>query len=190
MTTTLEVNNIVAGPQRVHGWRSGRAPFQPGVHVDLNVGDTFDFTVEFLPGQQLTIVNPLSLWAFSYAATISTQVDGAGTLSLLDAGGAPLHTSSSKTDTEGDTHFTQQFFSTDFPGLPSSVTFSGLRYVGKVDGYAVPGVNVRTHNSRRSTLRPIALAFLNPPRCFCLALSCLPWGPGLRVAVFGTRLKL
>ena len=49
--------------QRAHGWRSGRAPFQPGVHVDLNVGDTFDFTVEFLPGQQLTIVNPLSLWA-------------------------------------------------------------------------------------------------------------------------------
>ena len=41
-----------------------------------------DYTVQFLPGQSLTLVNPTTLWSFIFADT-STDVTGTGTLALL-----------------------------------------------------------------------------------------------------------
>ena len=51
-----------------------------------------------------------------------------------------------KTTTEGVAHLGQYFFVGDFPGLPASVTFGGLRYVGTVDDYVTPGITVRDYN--------------------------------------------
>ena len=58
------------------------------------------------------------------------------------------------------------------------MTFSGLRYVGKVDGYAVPGVNVRTHNSRRSTLKPMSFSVPEPTSLLLLGAQLLALGSG------------
>jgi hypothetical protein len=142
VTTTLDVNDIQAGS--FTGGVQGAPPFSP-FSVDLSAGDTFDYTIDFLPGQELTINNLSMIWAFSYADS-STDVVGTGALSLLGPTGAPLYTSNTKTDTEGEVHFGQQFNGSDFPGLPASVTFAGLHYVGTVDQYVDPTVTVRTYN--------------------------------------------
>jgi hypothetical protein len=88
----------------------------------------------------------LSIWAFSYADQ-GTDVTGTGTLSFLDSGGSAFYASNVKTDTEGSIHFGQQFSTSDLPGLPASVSFSGLRYNGTVDAYIDPNVTVRTYET-------------------------------------------
>lgn len=121
--------------------------FSPGFSVQLAVGDTFDFTIDFMGTQALTLINASQLWAYAYANQ-SSDVTGTGQLSLLDGTGAALLTSDLKTDTEGVVHFGQYFNSSDFAGgLPATLTFSGVRYVGTVDAYAEPGLTVRTHDS-------------------------------------------
>ena len=145
VTTNLNVTDIVAG---AGGWTGGvqeSPPFSPPFSVQLSAGDTFDYTINFAPGQQLTINNLSFIWAYSYA-DIGTDVTGTGRLSLLDSTGAALYTSNLKTDTEGFAHFGQQFSNSDFASLPTSVTFSGLHYVGTVDSYVDPAVTVRTYN--------------------------------------------
>jgi hypothetical protein len=135
--TNLDVAQIQPGNSGFTGGVQGSPPFSPSFSVPLAVGDTFDFTINFLQGQQLTINNLSMLWAFSYADQ-AANVTGTGTLSLLDTTGAPLYTSDSKTDTEGAVHFGQFFYpSSDFTfqPLPTSVTFAGLRYVGTVVEY-------------------------------------------------------
>lgn len=121
--------------------------FSPAFSVQLAVGDTFDFTIDFLGAQTLTLINAASLWAIAYA-TQSSDVTGTGQLSLLDASGVSFLNSNMKTDTEGVVHFGQNFQSSDFAGgLPATLTFSGVRYVGTVDAYAEPGLTERTHDS-------------------------------------------
>lgn len=121
--------------------------FSPAFSVQLAVGDTFDFTINFLGAQSLTLSNPSLLWAYAYSNQ-SSDVTGTGRLELLDAHGAVSLSSNPKTDTEGVAHFGQNFDGSDFSGgLPASLTFSGMRYVGTVDAYATPGLTVRTHDS-------------------------------------------
>ena len=145
VTTTVDVADIVPPGNGFTGGVQNSPPFSPPFSVQLSAGDTFDYTINFLPGQQLTINNPTLLWAFSYADS-STDVNGTGSLSLLDSNGNPIYTSNPKTDTEGVAHFGQFFSNTDFPGLPASVTFSGLHYVGTVNYYVDPTITVRTYN--------------------------------------------
>jgi hypothetical protein len=144
VTTTVDVADIVPPGNGFTGGVQGSPPFSPPFSVQMSAGDTFNYTINFLPGQQLTIVNPTLLWAFSYA-DLSTDVTGTGSLSLLDSTGAAIYTSNVKTDTEGSVHFGQQFANTDFTGLPASVTFSGLHYVGTVNYYVDPTITVRTY---------------------------------------------
>ena len=147
-TTQVVVTNVNVGDIHPGGIGFGvqdAPPFTPPFSVDLSAGDTFDFTINFLPGQLLTINNPVTIWAFSYADS-STDVIGTGSLSLLGSTGAALYTSNTKTDTEGSVHFGQYFSASDFPGLPASVTFAGLHYIGTVDSYVDPNVTVRTYN--------------------------------------------
>lgn len=145
VSTTLSTADIVPGLNGSTGGVQESPPFTPPFSVQLAEGDTFDYTISFLPGQQLTINNLSFIWAFSYAVE-SSDVTGTGSLSLLDSTGSALYTSNVKTDTEGAAHFGQQFSNSDFTSLPASVTFSGLRYVGTVDDYLEPGVTVRTYN--------------------------------------------
>jgi len=103
VVTNLNINDIEAGKSGYTGGVQNAPPFSP-FSVDLSVGDTFDYTINFLPGQQLTINNLSFIWAFSYA-NVSADVTGTGSLSLLDSTGAALYTSNVKTDTEGQVHF-------------------------------------------------------------------------------------
>jgi hypothetical protein len=145
-TTTISVADIVPGLFGFTGGAQSSPPFSPISGV-LAAGDTFDYTISFLPGQQLTINNLSFIWAFSYPAADSSSVNGTGTLSLLDGKGTALHTSNSKTSNEGSFHFGQQFAGSDFPGLPAVVSFSGLHYVGTLNSYAEASVTSRTYNN-------------------------------------------
>jgi len=146
VATTLDVVNIEAGKNGFTGGVQGSPPFSPAFDIQLSAGDTFDFTIGFLPGQQLTINNLEMIWAFSYADQ-QTDVNGTGSLSLLDSAGNALYTTNMKTDTEGSVHFGQYFYNSDFPSLPASVTFNGLHYVGTVNSYLDPAVTVRNYSS-------------------------------------------
>ena len=119
----------------------------PAFAVTLAAGDTLDLTVNFGPGQSLTLTDPSMLWVYSYA-DLETNVLATGQLTVLDAQGAAILTSNMKSDEEGVAHFGQFFYDPDFAGgLPSTLTFSGLRYVGTVDGYADAGVSSRNHST-------------------------------------------
>ena len=128
------------------GWQDTPA-FNGGYNVAIAEGDSFDFTIDFVGSQSLTLINAVNLWAFSYAST-STDVTGTGSLSLLDINGTAFLTSNVKTDTEGVAHFGQQFDTSEFAGgLPATLTFYGLRYVGTVDDYVDPTITSRDYYS-------------------------------------------
>ena len=122
----------------------GAPAFAPPFSFSLAEGDTLDYTVQFLPGQSLTLVNPSLLWSLIFA-DVSSDVTGTGRLQLLNSAGQALYTSATKTDTEGEAHYGQYFGADEFAGLPSTITFSGLRYVGTVVDYLEPGVTTRNY---------------------------------------------
>lgn len=144
VTVHLDVANIAPDGGLTGAQGFGPSGFEDPFSVELAEGDTFDFTILF--NGTLTLDNPTFLWAYSYA-NISSDVQGTGTLQLLDGLGSPLFVSAAKTDTEGSAHFGQQFGPSDFASLPASLTFSGLRYIGTVEDYVEPGVTVRTYNN-------------------------------------------
>lgn len=143
---TLDITQPMGGTfPAFYGWQ-GTPAFDGGFNVAIAEGDTFDFTIDFLGTQTLTINNPTSVWAFSFADQ-GSEVTGTGTFSFLDAAGLPILTSNTKTDTESFIHFGQYFTESDFAGgLPSSITFSGVRYSGTLDDYIDPGVTTRNYN--------------------------------------------
>lgn len=154
---TLDVTQPMVGTfPAFYGWQDTPA-FDGGFNVAIAEGDTFDFTIDFLGAQTLTINNPTSVWAFSFADQRSV-VTGTGTFSFLDAAGLPILTSNTKTDTEGFVHFGQYFNESDFAGgLPSSITFSGVRYSGTLDDYIDPGVTTRNYNSPAFMISAVAV---------------------------------
>jgi hypothetical protein len=135
ITKTKNVNFGVG----FQGWQDSPA-FNGGVDVQIAPGDTLDFTIKFLTGQSLSLTNPTFAWALLLTNSPNpSEVNGTGTLSFLDAAGVPILTSNSRTDDEGDAHFGQQYGGGDFSGgLPASLTFSGVHYVGVLNSYAVP----------------------------------------------------
>ena len=151
-TVVITGDVTLGGPTLSFTYELAGTGFTPPFSVPLAVGDVFDFTMNFMPGQTLTLNNPQMFWAFSFA-DVSSDVQGTGQLTLLDAAGLPLLTSDMKTDTEGSVHFGQFFYASDFTGgLPSSVTIGGLHYVGTVDAYVEPGVTTRQYADPRLTL--------------------------------------
>lgn len=141
---TLDASFIANTGNGFTGNVQGAPAFAPPVIFSLAEGDTLDYTVQFLPGQSLTLVNPTQLWSFIFA-DVASDVTGTGTLALLNSSGAALFTSLSKTDTEGAVHFGQFFDAGDFIGLPGTITFSGLHYVGTVVDYVEPGITTRIY---------------------------------------------
>lgn len=144
---TLDVTQPMSGTfPAFYGWQ-GTPAFDGGFNVAIAEGDTFDFTIDFLGSQTLTVNNPTMVWAFSFADQ-GSEVTGTGTFSFLDAAGLPFLTSSTKTDTEASVHFGQFFHESDFAGgFPSSITFSGVRYSGTLNDYIQPGVITRNYDS-------------------------------------------
>ncbi|MBX3486246.1 PEP-CTERM sorting domain-containing protein [Phenylobacterium sp.] len=147
-TVVLELTLDLATPQDAGccftaGWR-GFGSFSPESSFSLEAGDTLDYTIRFGAGQTLTLIDPTFFWAFWYGDA-SSDVNATGSLELLDADGAVLFATTAKTDDEGSAHFGQQFSDGDFGGLPSSVTFAGLRYVGTLNSYAEPDVTTRLY---------------------------------------------
>jgi hypothetical protein len=144
---TLDITKPMVGTfPTFYGWQ-GTPAFDGGFNVAIAEGDTFDFTIDFLGSQTLTLNNPTMVWAFSFA-DISSPVTGTGTFSFLDDSGLPILTSNTKTDTEEFVHFGQSFDGSDFTGgLPSSITFSGVRYSGTLDDYIEPGITTRNYNT-------------------------------------------
>ena len=123
----------------------GAPAFDEAAPVALGIGDTLDFTIDFKGSQTLTLVDASTLWAFAYS-DVRSRVSGTGQLSLLDSHGVAFLTSALKTDVEGDFHFGQSFTSSDFAGgLPGTLTFSGLRYVGTGNAYEAAGVGSRDY---------------------------------------------
>jgi hypothetical protein len=133
------------------GWRdftdtTPGGAFSPDFSYTLTAGDSLDFTAMFAHGETLTLKNPNLFWLFSYATDGQvSDVNGTGSLELLDAAGNPIYTSNVKTDDEGSVHFGQFFSPSDFTSLPSSVTIGGLHYVGTLNFYDDPTVTTRTY---------------------------------------------
>ncbi len=144
---TLDLTQPKAAPgPGFQGWNDTPA-FNGGYSVSIAAGDTFDYTVDFLGSQTLTVDNLSAVWAFSFSGSPSSQVTGTGIFSFLDALGNAFLTSNILTDTEGDAHFGQYFTSSEFAGgLPASLTFSGVRYTGTLDSYDTPGAEARLYN--------------------------------------------
>jgi hypothetical protein len=163
-TLDITAPKTIAGPG-FQGWQDSPA-FSGGVSFDLAVGDRLEYTIDFLGNQSLTLSNISLLWAFVYSDGNPSNVQGTGLLQLLGAAGEVLHQSDTKTTTEGDVHFGQQFSPTDFASLPSTVTFYGLRYSGIVDGYSEINVLPAFGNPSFGNLNAITTRSYNTPAFF------------------------
>jgi hypothetical protein len=142
VNTTLDLT--LGGPNPPWAFEARDAAFSPAFSVDLAEGDSFDFTIDFLGDQTLTLTNMTFAWAFSYANLVSDVV-GTGQMQLLDTDGQVLFASTVKTNQEGEVHFGQQFSGGEFTGLPTTFTIGGLRYTATVDDYIAPGVTTKTY---------------------------------------------
>ncbi len=143
-TLDLTQAKFAPGPG-FQGWQ-GSPAFDGGFNVAIAEGDSFEFTIDFLGSQTLTVVDLSFIWAFSYADE-SSSVEAEGTFSFLDANGAAFFTSSLKKTTEGAIHLGQQYNGNDFAGgFPASFTFSGVQYKGTVIDYLDPNVTTRHYN--------------------------------------------
>lgn len=144
-TLVLTGDLTQGGPTPNYAFELAGTGFSPPFDVKLAVGDVLDLTMNFLPGQSLTITAPTMFWAFSFA-NVASDVQGTGQLTLLDTAGAPLLISDMKSNTEGVAHFGQSFYAADFAGgLPPVLILGGLHYVGTVNAYLEPGVTERQY---------------------------------------------
>jgi hypothetical protein len=117
-------------------------------NVTLSPGDQFDFTINFSPGQELTI-EKLSVVVIGVWSTKSIPYFNAtGQIFFLDSTGSTVFESKIKTSTQGSDTYFQGFFDdtlTDFPGLPPSLTFSGIHYVGTLNSFGDPTITSRDY---------------------------------------------
>jgi hypothetical protein len=114
--------------------------FDPATDVTISVGDTLNFQVDFLGNQQMRIDG----FSFAFPALYMEGVNGGlyvrtaatGSFSFLDTDGNVVLTSN-VTDTRSccAPQFNQPFFDYDFPNLPSTITFGGIRYSAVLDAY-------------------------------------------------------
>lgn len=148
ITDTLDLTKPQAqSALSFQGWQDSPAFDAPFTTFPLQAGDTLDLTIDFHAGQSLTVTGLSFIWAFTYADSQATQVDGTGAISLLDSNGVAIVTSDTKNDIEGDAHFGQSFSAGDFSSLPSTITFYGVHYVGTLNSYIDPMVASRDYTN-------------------------------------------
>jgi hypothetical protein len=169
---TLDVTKPKALPgPGFQGWQ-GSPAFDGGYDVDIAEGDTFDFTIDFLGSQTLTLSNLSQLWAFSFSGSPESQTNGTGTLSLLDDLGNVIETSFLTTTTEGNFHFGQSFGAGDFAsGLSGNITFSGLRYTGTLNDYLADGVTSRNYANNAAFYFTTATAAVPEPATWLMMIA-------------------
>jgi hypothetical protein len=143
---TLDTSFIELGDAPGEFTGNATRGFSPAFSVDLAAGDSLDLTIDFAGDQTLTIDGLDTIWAFSFA-NLETDVEGTGKFQFLKADGSVLLESPEKTSVEGSVHFGQFFFAEDFQGLPDSITFSGVRYVGTVVRYSDPDIGSRIYDA-------------------------------------------
>jgi hypothetical protein len=143
---TLDTSFIVLGTDPFEFTGNAIGGFTPTFSVALAEGDSFDLKIDFAGSQTVTIEGLDTVWAFSFANVVS-DVQGTGKFQFLGVDGSVLLESMEKTDTEGSIHFGQFFTADDFPSLPASITFGGVRYVGTVVDYIEPDVTSRIYDS-------------------------------------------
>lgn len=147
INVTLDLTQVTTTDPGFWG-ASGAPAFTPGqASFMLAEGDTFSMTVDFAGAQTLTVTDLGLLWAFFYIdGSTGTEVEGLGTISLLDADGNAFATSELKSTVEGQAHFGQQFNGSDFSTpLPGSVSFHGVRYDGTLVDHLDETVTVRSY---------------------------------------------
>jgi hypothetical protein len=108
--------------------------FTPSPDFNLAVGDTLDYTLDFLGNQSLQATDLFFIKAAFFSCCDSQQINTTGTLSLLDASNSVVFTS-----TQTSPAFNA--FGQDFLIFIPNIAFSSLHYVASVDSYAplLPG---------------------------------------------------
>lgn len=153
----LDVSRVAVHPSNDFIFE-GSPPFSSGLNLAIANGDTLDIKIDFLAGQSLTVKNLNFAEAYAISST-SAYVDSTGTFTFLDASGSPILTSKVKTDGEGAYHFGQIYGSTDFIGLPYSLTFSGVEYVGKLNYYFSTPITTRNYTEPGFSIQGSSVTF-------------------------------
>jgi hypothetical protein len=148
VAVTLDINNTHLGR---FGYAEAGHAFQPSAPApfSLGIGDTLDYTIDFLDNQSLTLADPRVIWAYVNTVTgqASTSVQGEGYLQLIDSDGSVIIESNMLSSNEYFDHFGQQFTTAAFVGgLPSNIAFYGVRFVGTVIAYGDPSVTSRLYS--------------------------------------------
>ncbi len=168
LSTTLDLTQSGLGGGGFVSAGQGFSP-DPFTPFALEVGDTLDFTIDFLGNQSLTLYGPDLIWAFIYADTVS-QVTGTGTLDLFDSNGIAFLSSNPLVSTEGDVHYGQQFTSGDFNGgYPPVLTFYGLHFNGTITGYS-GGVTSRLYSEPELVTNSVGAAVVPEPATWVLLM--------------------
>jgi len=143
VTETLDLAQVTAGAGSLAAL--GPPEFEAGPAFTLAEGDALSLTVDFAGAQSVTLVNASLAWAYAFSTTTESDVLQAGTISFLDARGGVIASSAVKTDVEGTVHVGQVFSGVDLAGLPSTLTFFGVRYDGTLLDYLNPAVTQGTY---------------------------------------------
>lgn len=175
------------GSQSIEQW-SGlpdiAGPFSPDMSpFTLQIGDALDFTVTFLPGQQLTMQDLSYLALYSFA-TDGTNVgfNETNSLTLLNPDGSPLITSTTVTADNCCAHIGYQFEGWNFPGLPSTVTIGGLHYVGTLNSLDDPTMTSRSYKEPFLSIifTPVAAPIPEPGTWASMAMGLAFLGLAMR----------
>lgn len=140
---TLDISKPSVYPFPDRGW-GGTSFLGSYNNLQVSEGDTYEFNIDFLGAQTLTINNLNSVLAISFSE-LNVDATMTGSISFLDALGQPFLTSNLKTSTEFK-HIGQGFEESDFAtGIPANITFSGIHYSGVVDDFSQTGVTTGTY---------------------------------------------
>lgn len=173
LEVTLDLTQVTQTSPSFWG-TDGMPAFSPGaVEFTLAEGDDFVYTINFAGAQALTVTDLSFIWAFVYSDLPASEVEGLGRISLLDATGQALASTTLKSTVEGSVHFGQQFNGNDFTTpLPGTITFHGVRYEGTLVDYQADGVTERSYRTPALYLSGSVVA-VPEPQTWALMLAGL-----------------
>ncbi|WP_174275315.1 PEPxxWA-CTERM sorting domain-containing protein [Sphingomonas bacterium] len=157
VTSTVDLLNTSQTSTSLHTISSVAAQLSPAVAIAA--GDTLDFTINFAGNESITLNGDRKFFAELQTAAGQAQANAnmTGTLYLLGT-----NYSMTKTGTEGTDHVGEQYVLADInaAGLPSTVTFNGLRWVGTINSYD-SGVTSRLYDLPSFSVTASGAAVIN-----------------------------